>query len=144
MLDGDVLRAGSVHPLGEEDDPKHVAAKAKGLGMEAFVHIMGGLVPGIYLNDVQQGPGLGNHPYMSNPGGRFSPFSTRRRSWNPLYSVRRWRGTWVSSLRCSRDRARSRLSYRADRRPAKRLRALSTGSPSPPAAPGSARKGARC
>ena len=44
--------------------------KAKALGMEAWVHLMGGVVPGIYLSDVDE-----DSEFISNQGSFICVFS---------------------------------------------------------------------
>jgi hypothetical protein len=53
VLDSTVAGAGGWDPDEAAADPHYIKQKARGLGMDAFVHIMGGLLPGIYLDDVQ-------------------------------------------------------------------------------------------
>ena len=69
LLDGDVLRVGAFDET-EASTPGYLGTKAKALGMEAWVHLMGGVVPGIYLSDVDE-----DSEFISNQGSFICVFS---------------------------------------------------------------------
>ena len=124
MLDGDMPRGGTWTEVDDEEAAtssltlgKYIAQKAKRLGLDAFVHIFGGVLPGIYLDDVQP-PDASQ--WEANQGSFIAVFDPSFFMESDVFAAEMKRYTLRRSSRWSRGRARNGRSSRVDRRRGRR------------------------